>query len=124
MRETNWRQKSTLSGGVDSSVVTSTKAVGKQLVCVRKSRTPQKGEPERVVQVFRDMKWMQTIYVRCNRWVIDKLAGVESQKKEKNHRASSSRFEEEAQALRSTPSLGGTIYPDILQRKRQSPTTT
>ena len=46
-----------LSGGVDSSVVAALliKAVGKQLVCVHVNHgLLRKGEPEQVVQVFRD----------------------------------------------------------------------
>ena len=46
-----------LSGGVDSSVVAALliKAIGKQLVCVHVNHgLLRKGEPEQVVQVFRD----------------------------------------------------------------------
>ena len=46
-----------LSGGVDSSVVAALliKAIGKQLVCVHVNHgLLRKGEPEQVVQVFRN----------------------------------------------------------------------
>ena len=46
-----------LSGGVDSSVVAALliKAVGKQLTCVHVNHgLLRKGEPEQVVEVFRD----------------------------------------------------------------------
>ena len=46
-----------LSGGVDSSVVAALliKAIGKQLVCVHVNHgLLRKGEPEQVVEVFRD----------------------------------------------------------------------
>ncbi len=46
-----------LSGGVDSSVVAALliKAIGQQLVCVHVNHgLLRKGEPEQVIQVFRD----------------------------------------------------------------------
>lgn len=48
-----------LSGGVDSSVVAALliKAIGKQLVCVHVNHgLLRKGEPEQVIEVFRDRK--------------------------------------------------------------------
>ncbi|MBF1184941.1 MAG: glutamine-hydrolyzing GMP synthase subunit GuaA, partial [[Eubacterium] sulci] len=55
-----------LSGGVDSSVVAALliKAVGKQLVCVHVNHgLLRKGEPEQVVQVFRDEMDANLVYV-------------------------------------------------------------
>ena len=49
-----------LSGGVDSSVVAALliKAVGKQLTCVHVNHgLLRKGEPEQVVEVFRNQMW-------------------------------------------------------------------
>ena len=55
-----------LSGGVDSSVVAALliKAVGKQLYCVHVNHgLLRKGEPEQVIQVFRDEMAANLIYV-------------------------------------------------------------
>ncbi|MDE6829853.1 MAG: glutamine-hydrolyzing GMP synthase subunit GuaA, partial [Lachnospiraceae bacterium] len=55
-----------LSGGVDSSVVAALliKAVGKQLVCVHVNHgLLRKGEPEQVVEVFRNQMDANLIYV-------------------------------------------------------------
>ena len=68
-----------LSGGVDSSVVAALliKAVGKQLVCVHVNHgLLRKGEPEQVIQVFRDEMDANLIYVDAVDRFLDKLAGV------------------------------------------------
>lgn len=68
-----------LSGGVDSSVVAALliRAVGKQLVCVHVNHgLLRKGEPEQVVQVFRDQMDANLIYVDAADRFLDKLAGV------------------------------------------------
>ena len=55
-----------LSGGVDSSVVAALliKAIGKQLVCVHVNHgLLRKGEPEQVVDVFRNQMDANLIYV-------------------------------------------------------------
>ena len=55
-----------LSGGVDSSVVAAllVKAIGKQLVCVHVNHgLLRKGEPEQVVEVFRNQLDANLIYV-------------------------------------------------------------
>ena len=55
-----------LSGGVDSSVVAALliKAIGKQLVCVHVNHgLLRKGEPEQVVEVFRNQMDANLIYV-------------------------------------------------------------
>ena len=78
-----------LSGGVDSSVVAALliKAVGKQLVCVHVNHgLLRKGEPEQVVEVFRNQMDANLIYVDA----VDKLSGIEFLAQ-------------------------GTIYPDILE---------
>ena len=59
-----------LSGGVDSSVVAALliKAIGKQLVCVHVNHgLLRKGEPEQVVQVFRDRDGRQPGLCRRHR---------------------------------------------------------
>ena len=55
-----------LSGGVDSSVVAALliKAVGKQLTCVHVNHgLLRKGEPEQVVEVFRNQMDANLVYV-------------------------------------------------------------
>ena len=55
-----------LSGGVDSSVVAALliKAIGKQLVCVHVNHgLLRKGEPEQVVEVFRNQMDANLVYV-------------------------------------------------------------
>ncbi len=110
-----------LSGGVDSSVVAALliKAVGKQLICVHVNHgLLRKGEPEQVVQVFRDEMKANLVYVDAADRFLDKLAGVsEPEKKRKIIGAEFIRvFEEEARKLDGINFLAqGTIYPDILE---------
>ena len=110
-----------LSGGVDSSVVAALliKAVGKQLVCVHVNHgLLRKGEPEQVVEVFRNRMDANLIYVDAVDRFLDKLAGVaEPEKKRKIIGAEFIRvFEEEARKLDGIEFLAqGTIYPDILE---------
>ena len=68
-----------LSGGVDSSVVAALliKAIGQQLVCVHVNHgLLRKGEPEQVIQVFRNEMNANLIYVDATDRFLDKLAGV------------------------------------------------
>ena len=110
-----------LSGGVDSSVVAALliKAVGKQLVCVHVNHgLLRKGEPEQVIEVFRNQMNANLVYVDATDRFLDKLAGVaEPQKKRKIIGAEFIRvFEEEARKLDGIEFLAqGTIYPDILE---------
>ncbi len=110
-----------LSGGVDSSVVAALliKAVGKQLVCVHVNHgLLRKGEPEQVVDVFRNQMDANLIYVDATDRFLDKLEGVaEPEKKRKIIGAEFIRvFEEEARKLEGISFLAqGTIYPDILE---------
>ena len=110
-----------LSGGVDSSVVAALliKAVGQQLVCVHVNHgLLRKGEPEQVVEVFRNQMNANLIYVDAVDRFLDKLAGVaEPEKKRKIIGAEFIRvFEEEARKLDGIEFLAqGTIYPDILE---------
>ncbi len=110
-----------LSGGVDSSVVAALliKAIGQQLVCVHVNHgLLRKGEPEQVVEVFRNQMNANLIYVDAVDRFIDKLAGVaEPEKKRKIIGAEFIRvFEEEARKLEGIEFLAqGTIYPDILE---------
>lgn len=110
-----------LSGGVDSSVVAALliKAVGKQLVCVHVNHgLLRKGEPEQVVEVFRNQMDANLVYVDAIDRFLDKLEGVEEpEKKRKIIGTEFIRvFEEEARKLEGIEFLAqGTIYPDILE---------
>ena len=110
-----------LSGGVDSSVVAALliKAVGRQLVCVHVNHgLLRKGEPEQVIEVFRNQMNANLIYVDAVDRFLDKLAGVaEPEQKRKIIGAEFIRvFEEEARKLDGIQFLAqGTIYPDILE---------
>jgi len=110
-----------LSGGVDSSVVAALliKAVGKQLTCVHVNHgLLRKGEPEQVVEVFRNQLDANLVYVDAVDRFLDKLAGVsEPETKRKIIGAEFIRvFEEEARKLNGIEFLAqGTIYPDILE---------
>ena len=108
-----------LSGGVDSSVVAALliKAIGRQLVCVHVNHgLLRKGEPEQVIEVFRNQMDANLIYIDATDRFLDKLAGVaEPEKKRKIIGEEFIRvFEEEARKLEDVDFLAqGTIYPDI-----------
>ena len=110
-----------LSGGVDSSVVAALliKAVGKQLTSVHVNHgLLRKGEPEQVVDVFRNQMDANLVYVDAVDRFLDKLAGVaDPETKRKIIGAEFIRvFEEEARKLEGIEFLAqGTIYPDILE---------
>ena len=110
-----------LSGGVDSSVVAALliKAVGSQLVCVHVNHgLLRKGEPEQVVEVFRNQMKANLIYVDAIDRFLNKLAGVaDPEQKRKIIGSEFIRvFEEEARKLKDIEFLAqGTIYPDILE---------
>jgi len=110
-----------LSGGVDSSVVAALliKAIGRQLVCVHVNHgLLRKGEPEQVVEVFRNQMNANLIYVDAVDRFLDKLAGVaDPETKRKIIGAEFIRvFEEEARKQDGIEFLAqGTIYPDILE---------
>ena len=110
-----------LSGGVDSSVVAALliKAIGKQLTCVHVNHgLLRKGEPEQVVEVFRNQMDANLVYVDAVDRFLDKLEGVEEpEQKRKIIGAEFIRvFEEEARKLEGIKFLAqGTIYPDIIE---------
>ena len=110
-----------LSGGVDSSVVAALliRAIGQQLVCVHVNHgLLRKGEPEQVIEVFRNQMNANLIYVDAVDRFLDKLVGVaEPEQKRKIIGAEFIRvFEEEARKLEGIEFLAqGTIYPDILE---------
>ena len=110
-----------LSGGVDSSVVAALliKAVGKQLTCVHVNHgLLRKGEPEQVVEVFRNQMDANLVYVDAVDRFLDKLAGVADPETKRKIIGAEfiSVFEEEARKLEGIEFLAqGTIYPDILE---------
>ncbi|MBE7058000.1 MAG: glutamine-hydrolyzing GMP synthase [Ruminococcaceae bacterium] len=110
-----------LSGGVDSSVVAALliKAIGKQLTCVHVNHgLLRKGEPEQVVEVFRNQLDANLVYVDAVDRFLDKLEGIEEpEQKRKIIGAEFIRvFEEEARKLEGIKFLAqGTIYPDIIE---------
>ena len=110
-----------LSGGVDSSVVAALliKAIGKQLVCVHVNHgLLRKGEPEQVVEVFRNQMDANLIYVDAVDRFLDKLAGISDpeQKRKIIGKEFIDVFAEKAQKLEGISFLAqGTIYPDILE---------
>ena len=110
-----------LSGGVDSSVVAALliKAIGRNLVCVHVNHgLLRKGEPEQVIEVFRNQMNANLIYVDAADRFLDKLAGV-SDPEQKRHIIGEEFidvFAEEARKLDGVEFLAqGTIWPDILE---------
>ena len=110
-----------LSGGLDRSVVAALliKAVGKQLVCVHVNHgLLRKGEPEQVVQVFRNEMDANLIYVDAVDRFLDKLAGVDDPETKRKiiGKEFIEVFAEEAAKQDGISFLAqGTIYPDILE---------
>lgn len=110
-----------LSGGVDSSVVAALliKAVGRQLVCVHVNHgLLRKGEPEQVIEVFRDELDAELVYVDATDRFLDKLAGVADPEEKRKIIGAEfiDVFAEEARKLSGVSFLAqGTIYPDILE---------
>ena len=110
-----------LSGGVDSSVVAAMliKAVGQQLVCVHVNHgLLRKGEPEQVIEVFRNQMKANLIYVDATDRFLDKLAGVTDPETKRKIIGGEfiEVFAEEAKKLDGIEFLAqGTIWPDILE---------
>ena len=110
-----------LSGGVDSSVVAALliKAVGKQLTCVHVNHgLLRKGEPEQVIEVFRNQMDANLVYVDAVDRFLDKLAGVADPETKRKiiGKEFIDVFAEEAYKLDGISFLAqGTIYPDILE---------
>ena len=100
-----------LSGGVDSSVVAALliKAIGQLL---------RKGEPEQVIEVFRNQMNANLVYVDATDRFLDKLAGVDDPEKKRKIIGGEfiEVFAEEARKLDGIEFLAqGTIWPDILE---------
>ncbi len=113
-----------LSGGVDSSVVAALliKAVGQQLVCVHVNHgLLRKGEPEQVIEVFRNQMNANLIYVDAVDRFLNKLAGVSEPEKKRKIIGGEfiEVFAEEARKLDGIHFLAqGTIWPDILESEK------
>jgi GMP synthase (glutamine-hydrolysing) len=110
-----------LSGGVDSSVVAALliKAIGDQLTCVHVNHgLLRKGEPEQVIEVFRNQMKANLIYVDATDRFLDKLAGVTDPEEKRKIIGGEfiEVFAEEARKLDGVEFLAqGTIWPDILE---------
>mgnify|MGYP000464811918 CR=1 FL=1 len=95
------------------------KAIGNQLTCVHVNHgLLRKGEPEQVVEVFRNQMNANLVYVDASERFLSKLAGVaDPEQKRKIIGAEFIRvFEEEARKLEGIDFLAqGTIYPDIVE---------
>lgn len=110
-----------LSGGVDSSVVAALliKAIGRNLVCVHVNHgLLRKGEPEQVVQVFRDEMNANLVYVDATDRFLNKLENISDpeQKRKIIGNEFIEVFAEEAKKQDGIEFLAqGTIYPDILE---------
>lgn len=112
-----------LSGGVDSSVCAALliKAIGNQLTCVHVNHgLLRKGEPEQVIQVFRNEMNANLVYVDAVDRFLDKLAGVNDPEAKRKiiGKEFIDVFAEEARKLDGVSFLAqGTIYPDITESK-------
>ena len=110
-----------LSGGVDSSVVAALliKAIGQQLVCVHVNHgLLRKGEPEEVIEVFRNQMNANLVYVDASDRFLNKLADVTDPEKKRKIIGGEfiEVFAEEARKLDGIEFLAqGTIWPDILE---------
>ena len=110
-----------LSGGVDSSVVAALliKAVGQQLTCVHVNHgLLRKGEPEQVIEVFRNQMNANLIYIDAVDRFLDKLAGITDPEAKRKIIGNEfiEVFAEEARKLDGISLLAqGTIWPDILE---------
>ena len=113
-----------LSGGVDSSVVAALliKAIGKQLFCVHVNHgLLRKGEPEQVIEVFRNQMDANLIYVDAADRFLNKLAGVTDPEEKRKIIGGEfiEVFAEEARKVDGVEFLAqGTIWPDILESEK------
>jgi len=110
-----------LSGGVDSSVVAVLlhEAIGDQLTCVFVDTGLMRlGEPEQVVELFRDHYKIPLIHNNASEIFLEKLGGISDpeQKRKIIGNAFIKIFEEEAEILGGADFLAqGTLYPDVIE---------
>jgi len=115
-----------LSGGVDSAVVAALlqKAIGDQLTAIFvNTGMLRKGEPESVVQIFREGQGINLIGVDATEDFLDSLRGITEP--ETKRKIIGKRFIEtfaaEARKLEGVKFLAqGTIYPDVIESAASS----
>ncbi|MFB8790011.1 MAG: glutamine-hydrolyzing GMP synthase [Potamolinea sp.] len=110
-----------LSGGVDSSTLAFLlyKAIGDQLTCMFIDQGfMRKGEPEILVQLFKDQFHIPVEYVNARERFLEQVAGV-TDPEEKRRRIGHEFiqvFEEESKRLGPFDYLAqGTLYPDVIE---------
>lgn len=110
-----------LSGGVDSSTLAFLlhKAIGDQLTCMFIDQGfMRKGEPERLIKLFREQFHIPVEYVNARERFIAKLVGItdpEEKRKRIGHEFIRV-FEEESRRLGPFDYLAqGTLYPDVIE---------
>ncbi|MCR4397940.1 MAG: glutamine-hydrolyzing GMP synthase [Firmicutes bacterium] len=110
-----------LSGGVDSSVaaVLAHRAIGDRLTCIFVNHgLLREGEPEQVVETFRERFSANLVVVDARRRFLDALAGVTDpeEKRKVIGREFIGVFEEEAARIEGVKYLvQGTLYPDVIE---------
>lgn len=110
-----------LSGGVDSSTLAFLlhRAIGDQLTCMFIDQGfMRKGEPERLIKLFREQFHIPVEYVNARERFIAKLVGItdpEEKRKRIGHEFIRV-FEEESRRLGPFDYLAqGTLYPDVIE---------
>ena len=110
-----------LSGGVDSSVTAALlhKAIGKKLICVFVDNgLLRKGEPEQVMQTFKENMQLNVIKSDSQETFLRHLKDIEDpeQKRKIIGRTFIDVFDAEAMKLKDIKFLAqGTIYPDVIE---------
>jgi GMP synthase (glutamine-hydrolysing) len=110
-----------LSGGVDSSTLAFLlhRAIGDQLTCMFIDQGfMRKGEPERLMKLFKDEFHIRVEYVMARERFVDAIAGVDDpeQKRKIIGREFIRVFEEESKRLGPFDYLAqGTLYPDVIE---------
>ena len=110
-----------LSGGVDSSVTAALlhKAIGKKLICVFVDNgLLRKGEPEQVMQTFKENMQLNVIKSDSQETFLRHLKDIEDpeQKRKIIGRTFIDVFDTEAMKLKDIKFLAqGTIYPDVIE---------
>jgi len=115
------RVLSAISGGVDSSVVSTLihKAIGNQLTCVFVNNgLLRKEEAERTIKVFREKLGVKVNYVDASERFLEALKGITDpeQKRKIIGHTFIEVFEEESKKLGEVDFLAqGTLYPDVIE---------
>lgn len=123
------RVLSTLSGGVDSSVVAMLvdRAVGDQLTCMFIDHgLLRKGEAQEVIDTFRPRLRERFVFVDASEYFLERLAGVvdPEEKRRVIGEAFIRTFEREAKKLGEFKFIThGTLYPDVIESGGQTTAT-